>query len=81
MPSLARLTLVEGAIHDINLSKLEQFACITLASKPLKVRNPRRPETGTKLAKSVKLTMPCRLRFLDQGCRAGREMRWAMRHS
>jgi hypothetical protein len=39
---------------------LEQFECITLASKPLKVRNPRRPETRTKLAKSVKLTMPKR---------------------
>jgi hypothetical protein len=58
MPSLARLTLVEGAIHDINLSKLEQLECIALASSPLKVRNPRWPETGTKHAKSVKLTMP-----------------------
>jgi hypothetical protein len=37
---------------------LEQFECIALASNPLKIRNPRRPETGTKHAKSVKLTMP-----------------------
>jgi transposase len=41
----------------VNLSKLEHFECIALASNPLKVRNPRRPETGTKHAKSVKLTM------------------------
>src|SRR5215212_5133848 len=58
MPILARLTLVEGAIHDIKLSKLEHFECIALASNPLRVRNPRRPETGTKHAKPVKLTMP-----------------------
>jgi hypothetical protein len=42
----------------VNLSKLEQFEYITLASKPLKVRNAGRPETGTKHAKAVKLTMP-----------------------
>jgi hypothetical protein len=42
----------------VNLSKLAQFECITLASKPLRVRNPGRPETGTKHANAVKLTMP-----------------------
>jgi transposase-like protein len=46
----------------VNLSKLEQFECITRATKPLKVRNPGRPETGTKHAKAVKLTMPSKLR-------------------
>jgi hypothetical protein len=42
----------------VELSTLEQFECIAFASNPLKIRNPRRPETGTKHAKSVKLTMP-----------------------
>jgi nicotinamidase-related amidase len=47
----------------VNLSWFEQFECIALASKPLKIRNSRRPEIGTKLAKPVKLTMP----FRDDG--------------
>jgi hypothetical protein len=42
----------------VNLSKLEQFECITLASKPLKIRNPASAINRPKLAKSVKLTMP-----------------------
>jgi hypothetical protein len=42
----------------VNLSKSELFDRVTPASKPLKVRDPGRPETGTKHAKAVKLTMP-----------------------
>jgi hypothetical protein len=41
----------------VNLNNLEQFEGITLTSKPLKGRNPRRPETVTEHAKSVQVPM------------------------
>jgi hypothetical protein len=40
------------------LKQVGAIECIMLASKLLKVRSPRRPETDTKLVKSIKLTMP-----------------------
>ena len=39
MPILARLTLVEGAIHDINLSEYRLFEFGTLSSKSLNMHD------------------------------------------
>jgi hypothetical protein len=52
--ALTACGIVRGTV---NLNNLEQFEGITLTSKPLKGRNPRRPETVTEHAKSVQVPM------------------------